>query len=479
MSATPTKPNGRAPERGGIDDKQWFRWIMQTARTWDDIKGVVNKTGVESIDNDHRQMTEVVLEINSLADLCQSGEMGLGNIKEQGAILERLYAYASRHFDREIMIIQKYDLPNLDAQKKQHVIFLELLQRHMDSFREGRIAVSEDLKTEVLEWWVNHINTLDTHTFSRENWTNAAIREAKSWEDVVEIIKYMGIETLDREHKEMTEIALELIQYTEEGEVDRAGLQDVFDRLRDCARRHFDHEEHFIARYNLPDLDKQEKQHERFFSMLDDFWKDVEGGNKEAIRKIKTSVLQWWITHINVVDYNAFSLDLWSAQILGNASSWDEASQFIHHTGEHFVDNDHYKITNHIIGIDKMIEETSDLEPEIAKSFGGAYFETMLDLCSKHFKNEEEKMRREGYSSFALHKEQHDRFLVALERHRDDFSQGRTVASKKMKHFFLNWWVGHIKEFDQRAFSGLAETASEWEGLSEKSMWELVERGEA
>lgn len=452
-------------------DAEWVRWVMQTARTWDDIKAIVNKTGLDSIDNDHRQMTEVVLEINSLAGLHDSGVIELANIHDQEAILQRLHVYASRHFEREIMIIEKYQLPNLDAQKKQHKIFLGILDTHIAAFNEGRLAVTQDLKAEVLEWWVNHINTLDTQTFSRENWTAAAIREAQSWDDVAEIIKYMGIEVLDREHKEMTEIALELLQFTENDTVDMSAVEAVFDRLRECATRHFEHEETFISKYRLPDLDKQEKQHERFFSMLDEFLEEIRSKDGNAIKDLQVAILQWWITHINVVDYNAFSLDLWGTKILGNAKSWDEASEFIHHTGEQFVDDDHQKITEHILGIDEMIEESGTLGPDLARTFGGAYFETLLDLCQDHFRREEELMQKNRFSGYALHKEQHDRFLTALERHRDDFSQGRTVASKKMKHFILDWWVAHIKEFDQRAFGGLGETASDWDGLSKNAMW--------
>lgn len=165
-------------------EAHWTRWVMQTARSWDDITGIINKTGIDSIDNDHRQMTEVVLEVNNLIDIYESGAIDLNAIHEQGRVLETLYTLAKRHFDREIIIIEKYDLPQLEEQQKQHRQFLEMLTGYINDFKEGRLAVSLNLKSAVLEWWVRHINTVDTQTFSRENWTKVAIDNARSWDDV-------------------------------------------------------------------------------------------------------------------------------------------------------------------------------------------------------------------------------------------------------------------------------------------------------
>lgn len=460
----------------GQDNAKWTRWVMQTARSWDDITGIINKTGIDSIDLDHRQMTEVVLEINNLIDIYESGKTDLKSIREQGRVLETLYAFAERHFTREINIIEKYDLPNLDEQKSQHGMFLNMLQGYIDDFNEGRLAVSLNLKSAVLEWWVGHINDVDTRTFNLENWTKVAIDQARNWEDVAEIIRPMGNELLDLEHKEMTEIALGLFKYTEQDNPEIEAVENVIVNLIDCAERHFRHEEGFLKTYGLPDIHTQENQHKKFLSLLEDMRQGIRNGQRDIDRSLQSTILQWWVNHINVVDYNAFSLEKQGFKILSAARSWHQAMPFVHCTGNQQVDRDHQLITEHIISIDDLMDQEQHASPAEAAELGRAFFETMFELCKSHFEHEEAQMQNSGYSGFHMHKEQHDRFLVALNRHREDFSCGRAVASKHMKNFILKWWVDHIKELDMRAFGGRDELASEWDVLGGQSSWNCYDQ---
>lgn len=465
---TKEKPTSVTP---AMNDANWTRWVMQTARSWDDISNIINKTGVDSIDNDHKQMTEVVLEINSLIDVYESGEIDLNSIHEQGRILQTLYSYASRHFDREIEIIEKFGLPGLEVQKTQHKLFLDMLTGFIEDFNEGRLAVSLNLKSAVLEWWVRHINTVDTNTFSRDNWTQAAIDNARTWDDVVEIIRPMGNELLDVEHREMTEIALGLMQFVDEDQPNLTAVDQVFVDLLTCAHRHFGHEEDFLRAYDLPDLADQEKQHEHFIAMLENYRKSIQAGDRKVDRALQSSILKWWVNHINVVDYNAFSLEKQGYKILSSATSWEQAKRFIHRTGNETVDDDHKAITEHILMIDGLIDAMTGVSGEGSLSVGYSFFQELYVLCQKHFEHEEAFMRAADYPGYALHKEQHDRFLMSLTRYRKDFASGRAVASHHMKNFILKWWVEHIKEFDMRAFGGRHETASEWATLGQQGVW--------
>ena len=450
-----------------VDDRsqqEWSRWVMQTARSWDDIDDIIKKTGIESIDYDHRQMTEVVLEINNLIDMYDEDGLRLENIRGQQKILDTLYSYAHRHFTREINIIEKYDLPSLNEQQKQHQIFLDMLTGYMDDFSEGRLTVSVNLKNAVLEWWVGHINGLDNETFSLKNWTNVAIQEARSWDDVSEIIKTMGIQTIDREHREMTEIALEIIGIVDiakaqgKDAIDWNKLDNIFARLQECAYRHFAFEENFIAEHNLPDLKKQENQHHRFHGMLDGFRSDLAKGNLSVSGDLQFQILKWWVTHINEVDYNAFSLEKWAHVILANIRSWEQANEYISKTGIEEIDEDHRKITKHIIEIDELIERFDNSQDvDSFKEQGSAFFEKIVEFCQSHFIHEEALMKSNDFSGLRHHKEQHNHFLMLMANHKDDFINGRVVASKRMKKFILDWWVAHIKDFDMPAFGDLTD----------------------
>lgn len=466
-----TKENPALESAPDVNDANWTRWVMQTARSWDDISDIINKTGVDSIDNDHKQMTEVVLEINSLIDVYESGEIDLNTIHEQGRILQTLYSFASRHFDREIQIIEKFSLPGLDVQKTQHKLFLDMLTGFIEDFNEGRLAVSLNLKSAVLEWWVRHINTIDTNTFSRDNWTKAAIDNARTWDDVVEIIRPMGNELLDVEHREMTEIALGLMKYIEAEETDLQAIDQVFENLLGCAERHFRHEEGFLKNYDLPNLQEQEEQHRYFLNMLQEYRSSVQSGERKVDRELQSSILRWWANHINVIDYNSFSLEKQGFKILSSATSWAQAMNFIHRTGNATVDDDHKDITEHILMIDDFIDTVSGVSDASALGVGYSFFRELYVLCQNHFEREEAFMRDAEYAGYTLHKEQHDRFLMSLTRYRKDFAKGRAVASRHMKNFILKWWVEHNNEFDMRAFGGRNETASEWAAMGKQGSW--------
>ena len=44
-----------------MNPRDWGRWVMQTARTWDDLSPVIRACGLDSVDDDHRRMIEYEL----------------------------------------------------------------------------------------------------------------------------------------------------------------------------------------------------------------------------------------------------------------------------------------------------------------------------------------------------------------------------------------------------------------------------------
>ena len=59
-------------DRQGLSQEDaWARWVMETARKWEDIDDLIHHTGIEAVDADHRRMTEVALQISNLLDMLQ------------------------------------------------------------------------------------------------------------------------------------------------------------------------------------------------------------------------------------------------------------------------------------------------------------------------------------------------------------------------------------------------------------------------
>lgn len=444
--------------RQGTPSRQndsWNRWLMQTAKTWADVAGVVKETGIEAIDYDHRRMTEAILEISNLLDLVEGGGLEMESIRQQERVLENLYAYSARNFAREFSIIKKHDLPGYEEQRLAHNSFLTMLSGMIKDFREGRLTASHNLRAVILKWWIRHINEVDYNTFCSEDWTSAIIRSATGWQDVAHLIKSTGVETLDDEHREMTTNTIKLVQDME-GSRDPAEMNALFGLLIDIADLHFQDEEAFIEQYNLPGLTLQRAEHEQFLATLRQHRADVVNGVSIVNEDMRFDILNAWIVHINEVDHNSFSLDKHATTILAATENWTDAAEFIKKTDVSAINDDHREITLIIIGLDDVIADAA-ADAEGWRERAATQFQALHDACAKHFHREGGIMLETNFAGFSQHNEQHERFLETWAKRADDIANGRAIPTDKTKHALLEWWVEHIREFDMKAFSGRFE----------------------
>lgn len=443
----------------------WNRWVMQTAKTWADVSSVIKETGIEAIDYDHRRMTEAVLEINNLLELIEGGGLQMESIRQQERVLENLYAYASRHFARELRLIKKYNLPCLKEQIAAHKEFLTMLNGMIQDFREGRLTASNSIRTVILDWWIRHINELDYISFCSENWTAAVIKNATDWKDLVHLLRRTGVDSLDNEHREMTVHALQLVNDLEQTP-DPIEMDMIFGLLVDIAAHHFQEEETFIDQYNLPGLNLQRQHHADFLDMLNQKREDVASGRSTAIAEIRFEILHKWIDHVNEVDYMSFSLDKHAAKILAATKNWEQASEFIKKNDLPEVNDDHQKIALLIIGLDTVIADAASGKDNW-QGRATDQFQILHEACSHHFNREEKIMLDTDYAGFNQHKEQHEKFLNTWKKRAEDIASGRAIPTDKTKHALLEWWVQHIREFDMKAFSDRRELA-DWSKAKDK-----------
>lgn len=127
-------------------ETSWVRWVLQTARTWDDISVVIKETGIEKIDNDHRHMTDYALAINNMIDTMERGEHNLDFINHQADLLQKLYDYTLKHFSREEDLIQSFNMDGYNDHKSVHEEILAMIRNTIDDFNTGRLTISQNLK---------------------------------------------------------------------------------------------------------------------------------------------------------------------------------------------------------------------------------------------------------------------------------------------------------------------------------------------
>jgi hemerythrin-like metal-binding protein len=464
--ATPSPKTAKAehaPEPADDANTAWDRWVTQTARTWDDLAETLRLTGIDSIDTEHRRILEASLEISNLSDLFGDNKWRLENISDEGRVIHDLYECTVDHFRNEEILIEKYGLKLLGEQKKQHENFLRMLRELIEDFENGRLNITMNLKSSVLDWLIQHINGTDFRTFCSENWIPAVAGNARNWNEIGDIIKPTGIAKIDGQHKKGAYFAIELANEIEEviaSGKERHDIVSKLDTFITYVKRHFSFEESFVTHYDIPNPEQNMEDHRYFLAEIA-VWREYLA--KEArfdIDGFRRFILEWWVCHVNGTDNELCSLEKWGDLIFSTKTPPDRVMEFIVKIGVDAIDEDHREITMFLLRIDDVIARFSGSGEEGGNGSyhsGVLYFEGLFEFCKKHFKREAAIMRSAGYAGYDAHMAEHRWFMNFLEKNRVNFSEGRVTASKEMKRTIFLWWINHIRMFDVKAFSNTHE----------------------
>ncbi|WP_031483946.1 bacteriohemerythrin [Maridesulfovibrio frigidus] len=156
-------------ERNGRWEMAWKRWILQSARTWDDVAGIIQLINIDQVDKDHMLFTQYALDLNLIIQALNNQEASFENLYKGDEIFQRLLDYAKIHFEHEKVIMENIKSPLMEAHLEQHAIFMKMIEDHYKDFKQGRLHIVSGLKLSVLDWWVNHINGIDYQTFVVRN----------------------------------------------------------------------------------------------------------------------------------------------------------------------------------------------------------------------------------------------------------------------------------------------------------------------
>lgn len=143
----------------------WTRWVLQSARIWEDVSGIVQVIGIHAVDEDHRKFTQYALDLNLIIQALNNRDTSFENLHRGEEIFEQLLDYAEIHFNREERIMREMQSPMLTRHLEQHGMFMGMIEAHYNDFKRGRLQMVSGLKLSILDWWVNHINVVDYETF--------------------------------------------------------------------------------------------------------------------------------------------------------------------------------------------------------------------------------------------------------------------------------------------------------------------------
>lgn len=115
------------------------------------------KTGVELIDTEHKQLFDIIREVNDLIH----EELLHDKYDEIMRLLAKLREYTEFHFGDEEALMKEIHYPAYDAQKRAHTAFVERLVEidlsELDAMDDNQQEYLTDLIAFLLTWLTNHI----------------------------------------------------------------------------------------------------------------------------------------------------------------------------------------------------------------------------------------------------------------------------------------------------------------------------------
>ncbi len=426
-----------------MNEKRWVSWKMQTSRTWEDIQDVLKLVQIDFIDYDHKILVEYALKLNQLIKKLDE-QYALTLIDEIGILLNDLYQYAVEHFDREELFMEKYDLPHVDVHKIEHKRILDILSNAITEFQRGKVTVGHELKLQVMEWLIHHINVIDFNFFRIENWSKNLIN-ANDWESVKDIISLTGVNEVDEQHKRITEQAIEIFVLLDEGK-EEADIIDKFNAFAEYVMFHFSYEEDFMKKFRIQETSSHHEEHRYFENRLKTFPKDIIG-NKSRADEFKSWLLTWWINHINVTDFNTFLGRNWVTNIIEEATGMDDMVELLRLTNIGNIDQEHLTVMEMTFNLHKLISDKSTQKRDVEELLVKIY-----DVAEMHFAREEAIMKKYQMIDYSSHHSEHMLILKRLKTMLKNYQDGRLYASKNIKTMILDWWISHTNTVDYRTF---------------------------
>lgn len=115
------------------------------------------KTGIELVDNEHKQLFDVIREVNDLIH----AELLHDKYDEIIRLLAELRQYTEFHFSDEETLMEQISYPGLEAQKRAHSAFVERLVEidlsELDAMDDNQQEYLTNLIDFLLAWLSNHI----------------------------------------------------------------------------------------------------------------------------------------------------------------------------------------------------------------------------------------------------------------------------------------------------------------------------------
>lgn len=240
------------------------------------------------IDQEHQKLFSIARKTLSVIKL-NNDEKEIGKIKE---LITELFTYVGTHFSNEQKYMKEVKYPELENHILLHKNLLDVLTNLISQLNTMELKeIEKSLYSFIEEYFIRHIILED----KKINLWNCSLEDLKShsgWKDIYSV----NNEIIDKEHKELFNIAQEAFAYVEEKDKTKK-IKEIVTDLYDYMKTHFSHEEKFMQDINYPKSEEHKKLHREIILKINEFVKQLPTMNISDFEKELAKIIDISLVH--------------------------------------------------------------------------------------------------------------------------------------------------------------------------------------
>ena len=240
------------------------------------------------IDQEHQKLFAIARKTLSVIKL-NNDEQEIGKIKE---LITELFTYVGTHFSNEQKYMKEVKYPELENHILLHKNLLDMLTNLISKLNSMNLKeIEQSLYSFIEEYFIRHIILED----KKINLWNCSLEDLKShsgWKDIYSV----NNEIIDKEHKELFNIAQEAFAYVEEKDKTKK-IKEIVTDLYDYMKTHFSHEEKFMQDINYPKSEEHKKLHREIILKINEFVKQLPTMNISDFEKELSKIIDISLVH--------------------------------------------------------------------------------------------------------------------------------------------------------------------------------------
>ena len=240
------------------------------------------------IDQEHQKLFAIARKTLSVIKL-NNDEQEIGKIKE---LITELFTYVGTHFSNEQKYMKEVKYPELENHILLHKNLLDMLTNLISKLNSMNLKeIEQSLYSFIEEYFIRHIILED----KKINLWNCSLEDLKShsgWKDIYSV----NNEIIDKEHKELFNIAQEALAYVEEKDKTKK-IKEIVTDLYDYMKTHFSHEEKFMQDINYPKSEEHKKLHREIILKINEFVKQLPTMNISDFEKELAKIIDISLVH--------------------------------------------------------------------------------------------------------------------------------------------------------------------------------------